>query len=463
MKININTTHIRICKLLGYTTYKTTDFIAEFLKMNKQNVNLYIKQIYSFINSEDSKLSIQSMIDCINKDKNILSLLKKEQCFTKENRVLYLILILLRDRYANLNNLANLLQISRRVIGCDLILVKEALAIYNVEVNSSNAKGISVSGSEKNLKLASLSYLYKLFVEFDDLPSLITKDYLEFFDNKFHQKLNTDIDTFIIEYSFDHFSQNKDLLKAFFIIYGNLADSEKPTIDSLSFEEFKVHFGEIIATSKLKSCYNFLKISFIGKILLKNLNIFLDTLKFCDGILYPEHEFLLKEVNKVKAMVFKNLSLTITKTNFLEKFVNKVRLAHQKSILLKVCDLEFLQFNLPEKDRLNCVQLFFTLRKIYQNIQFSNVIFLYIWSFHEESLSSVKNALVVFDRIPTFLFPIIKNRLLLKENMNILDFIKPYELETHLSNSDINCVITFEKLYSDSKYPFIKICKLPVS
>ncbi|MGL5189702.1 MAG: hypothetical protein ACRC7S_08620 [Cetobacterium sp.] len=462
MKININTNHIRICKLLEYTSYKTTDFIAEFLKMDKQNVNLYIKQIYSFTDSEESKPTIQSMINCICKNTTLLGDLKKEQRFTKENRVLYIILILLRDRYINLNSLSSLLEVSRRVIGTDLAFAKEALSIYDLDINSSNAKGISISGSEKNLKLASLSYLYKLFVEFEELPTIITKDYLDFFDEQFHIKLNKDVDTFINEYSFDYFSQNKNLLKAFFIIYGNLADPDEPTIDSLSFNEFKIYFKDFIGNQKLKSCYSFFKVSFIGKILLKNLNIFLDTLKFCDGVLHEGGPSLSKEINAVKAMVFKNLSLLITKTNFLEKFVNKVSLAHDKSIPLKICDLEFLRFNLPEEDRFKCVQLFFTLRKIYQNIQFSNVIFLYMWSSHEESLSSVKNTLVVFDRIPTFLFPIIKNRFLLKENMNILNFIKADELENYLSNSDINCVITFEKLNSDKEYPFIKAYTLPI-
>ncbi|MGL5723247.1 hypothetical protein [Cetobacterium sp.] len=462
MKININTNHIRICKLLGYTTHKTTDFIAEFLQMNKQNVNLYIKQIYSFIDSSESKPTIQTMIDYISKNKYILCLLKKEQHFTKENRILYMVLILLRDRHINLNHLSTLIGVSRRIIGNDLILAKDALNIYGLEINSSNAKGISLCGSEKNLKLASLAYLYKLFVEFDDLPALITKDYLNFFDDEFHLKLNKDIDNFIHEYAFDYFSQNKNLLKAFFIIYGNLADPEKPTLDSLSFDEFKLNFKDVIGNSKLKSCYNFLKVSSLGKILLGHLNIFLDTLKFCDGALNPKNEELFKELNKIKAMVFKNLSVTISKTNFLEKFVNKIRLAHQKSIPLRICDLEFLRFNLPEEDKLKCIKLFFTLRRIYQNIQFSNVIFLYVWSSHQESLSGVKNALVVFDRIPKLLFPIIKNKLLLIENMDVLDFVKPHELESHLANYDVNCIITFEKLNSENKYPFIKTYNLPI-
>lgn len=462
MKININTNHIRICKLLGYTSYKTTDFISQFLKMHKQNVNLYIKQIYSFTDSIESKVTIQNMINSINENKGILELLKKEQSFTKENRIFYIILILLRDRYINLNNLSNLLGVSRRILGNDLTLAKESLAKYSLEISSSNAKGISISGNEKNIKLASLSYLYKLFIEFDELPCLITSNYSNFFEDKFRIKLNRDLDIFISEYQFDYFSQNKKLLKAFFIVYGNIDRENEKTIDSLSFSQFKRYFEGIVNESKLNSLYNFLQVSFLGKILLKNIDIFIPTLKFCNGSLKDKDLILSKEVNTVKALVFKNLSILINKTNFLEKLIHKLSLSRSKSLILPICDLEFLKFNLTENEKLKCLHLFFTLRKIYANIQFSNVIFLYIWSSHENHINSVKNTIVVFDSIPQFLFPIIKNRLLLKENMNILEFIKPYEVDKYLSNSDTDCVITFEDLNSKYNYPFIKTYKLPI-
>ncbi|MGL5984324.1 MAG: hypothetical protein ACRCZ1_03545, partial [Cetobacterium sp.] len=99
MKININTNHIRICKLLGYTSYKTADFIAEFLNMDKQNVNLYIKQIYFFCNPTEHKTTTTNMIEYISKDESILEQLKQNQCFTRDNRVFYIIVLLLRDRY----------------------------------------------------------------------------------------------------------------------------------------------------------------------------------------------------------------------------------------------------------------------------------------------------------------------------------------------------------------------------
>ncbi|MGL5355720.1 MAG: hypothetical protein ACRDAQ_04100 [Cetobacterium sp.] len=461
MKVNINTNHIRICKLLGYLQNENIDFVAKFLNMDKQNVNLYIKQIYSFINLGSSKKNLNKMIGFISKNTNTIAILKTHQCFTKENRIFYIILLLLRDGSINLNNLSNILSVSRRALSNDILIVKEHLEVYNLEINSENAKGISLIGVESDMKLASLSYLYKVLIEFDDLPSLITEDFTDFLNKNFILNLDKDIDQFISEFEFDFFPQNKHLLKSFIIIYGNLSQVNEPTISSLNFKNFEEIFKTVIPASNLNSFYTFIKKSFFGNILIQNIELFIDTLKFCNGILESENKAKVIDLKYTKDLIFKNLSLFVTKDSFLERFLNKVNLSNLKGSTLSICDLEFLNFNLVEKDRIKCTQLFFALRKIYSGIQLSNIIIFYIWTSHDESLNNVKNTLVVFDNIPTFLFPIIKDKFLLKENMDIMKFVKASELDEHLSNKDISCIITFEKLKIHSKYPFIKSYTLP--
>ena len=156
MKVNINTNHLRIYKLLSFSSYKTIDFISEFLKMDRQNVILYIKQIYSFVESKQKKINTQSIINEIINEINLIDRLKECQKFTKKNRVFYIILILLRDKYINLNTLAIELDVSRRVLSNDLIHAKNMLKMYDLKINSSNDKGIYLSGNIKNLKIASL-------------------------------------------------------------------------------------------------------------------------------------------------------------------------------------------------------------------------------------------------------------------------------------------------------------------
>ncbi|MGL4863731.1 MAG: hypothetical protein ACRC4T_11505 [Cetobacterium sp.] len=463
MKVNINTNHLRIYKLLNFTSYKTVDFIAEFLKMDKQNVILYIKQIHSFIDSNKKKLNTQSIINEIINDTNLINQLKENQKFTKSNRIFYMTLILLRDEYINLNSLALELDISRRVLSSDLVYIKNNLKIYNLGIQSSNAKGISLSGDIRNIKRASLAYLYKFFIEFDYLPSIIIKNFENIVCQKFKLSLDEDIELFINNFNFDFFCQNKSLLKSFFIIYTNAEKTLEPTLKELSFKNFQEYFKDIVPSSSLKTLFNFFQNSFLGNILLKDIEIFLKTLKFCNGDLKNPDIILAKEINTMKSLIFKNLSILINNNSFLEKFINKVTLANYKNNSLSICEMEFLDFYLSEKDRYECVNLFFTLRKLYTNVQFSNIIFLYIWSYNEKNKCDIKNALVVFKSIPQFLFPILKNRLLLKENMNILDFIKPYELDDYLVNKDVNCIITFENLNLNNKQNiFIKTFNFPI-
>lgn len=463
MKVNINTNHLRICRLLSFTSYKTIDFIAEFLKMDRQNVILYIKQIYSFIDSKKTKVSTQNIIDEIINHTDIISHLKEYQKFTKANRIFYIILILLRDKYINLNFLSVKLDISRRVLSNDLADIKNSLKPYNLKINSSNGKGISLSGSNENLKIASLLYLYKFFIEFDYLPNIIIEDFENFFCQKFKASMEKEIDFFINNFNFDFFCQNKSFLKSFFIIYVNSEKTLELTLKDLEFEIFQEYFKEVVHLSHLKNLFNFFQNSLLGNILLRDIEIFLKTLKFCTGDLKKPDVILTKEINTLKSLIFKNLSVLINNNSFLEKFINKVTLANYKSNSISILEMEFLDFYLSEQDRYECVKLFFTLRKLYTSVQFSNILFLYIWSYNEKNKCDLKNVLVVFKSIPQFLFPILKSRLLLKENMNVLDFIKPYDLDKYLINKDIHCVITFENLnLENNQKSFIKTYNFPI-
>lgn len=125
-------------------------------------------------------------------------------------------------------------------------------------------------------------------------------------------------------------------------------------------------------------------------------------------------------------------------------------------------DLSFLDLNLTYKIKDECYQLFLELRKNYFNIQFSNIIFLYLWNLNKINFLEIANTIVVFKDLPKFLQSIIKNLFLLKENINISHFIRYHELETYLLQEDVSLIITFENLPLTSNYPFIKYYSLPL-
>ncbi|MGL5521401.1 MAG: hypothetical protein ACRDA2_04990, partial [Cetobacterium sp.] len=177
MKININTNHIRIYKLLNFIPDKNIDFICHFLRMNKQNVILYIKQIYQLVEDKKQNILFQDMIKEILNDKPLLKILKQNQIFAKEDRIFYIILILLKHYdlklNLNLNTLSSVLNISRRTLSEDLNSVKKSLNFYNLNINSMPSKGVYIFGDIADIKTCFLSYLFKFLIEFKELPLLM--------------------------------------------------------------------------------------------------------------------------------------------------------------------------------------------------------------------------------------------------------------------------------------------------
>lgn len=220
MKININANHIRIYKLLNFIPDKNLDFICHFLKMNKQNVILYIKQIYQLIGNNQQNILLTDMIKKIQSDKSLFKALKQNQIFTKTDRIFYIILILLKchdsNLNLNLNTVSSTLNISRRTLNDDLLSVKKALEFYNLEIYSIPSKGINILGNTGDIKNCFLSYLFKFLIEFKELPLLMSKDCFSFFQQKMSQNIIKEIDYFVYAFDLDIFANNKKLLKSIY-------------------------------------------------------------------------------------------------------------------------------------------------------------------------------------------------------------------------------------------------------
>ena len=464
MKINITTNHIRIYKLLNFIPDKNIDFICHFLKMNKQNVILYIKQIYQFTENKKQNILLIDMIKHIQNNKSLFKILKQNQVFTKEDRIFYIILILFKyhdlNLILNLNTVSSTLNISRRTLNDDLISVKKALNFYTLKVHSIPSKGINILGDLNSIKSCFLSYLFKFLIEFKELPLLMSKEYFIFFQPKISQNIIKEIDYFVYAFDLDIFANNKKLLKSMYRIY--LEKNCKENISTLPFEEFKKYFLEIFSSKHIEKAYTFFKNSILGSFPLKYINIFILTLKFCSGNLKEKNISLDEEYNTLKKVFSKFTSLDYTENYYFERFTNRIYIANKESSFLSMNDLSFLDLNLNCKIKDECYQLFLELRKYYFNIQLSNIIFLYLWNLNKNNFSEITNTIVVFKDLPRFLQPIIKNLFLLRENINISCFIKYYELEAYLLQENVSLIITFENLPLCSNYPFIKYYSLPL-
>ena len=464
MKININANHIRIYKLLNFIPDKNIDFICHFLKMNKQNVILYIKQIYYVIETQTENITLSHMIKKILENKSIFKTLKDNQVFTKEDRIFHIILTLLKHRdlnlTLNLNTLPSTLNISRRTLSDDLISVKKSLKFYHLNIYSISSKGIILLGDDNNIKNCFLSYLFKFLIEIEELPFLMSKEYLDFFEQKIYDKIIYEIDYFVFAFDLDIFVNNKNLLKSLYRVY--LDENCQESISTLSFEEFTKYFSEIFTKKNIEKAYIFFKTSTLGNFPLKFINNFILTLKFCAGTLKEKNINLDKECLELKKLFSKFTSLNSFQDNYFEKFCHRIHIANKESSFLSMNDLSFLNLNLNNKTKLECYRLFLELKRTYLNIQLSTVIFLYLRNLNKNNPSKIKNTIVIFKDLPRFLHPIIKNIFLLKEDIYISHFIKYYELDTYLLQEDVSLIITFENLKLTSNYPSVKHYSLPL-
>lgn len=464
MKININANHIRIYKLLNFIPDKNIDFICHFLNMSKQNVILYIKQIYYIIDTIKENITLSQMIKKILENKSILKILKENQIFTKEDRIFYIILMLLRHHdlnlTLNLNTLPSTLNISRRTLSDDLISVKKALKFYQLEISSISSKGIKLFGDYNNIKNCFLSYLFKFLVELDELPYFMSKHYLDFFEQKTSENVIHEIDYFVYAFDLDIFVNNKKLLQCMYrtYFYKNCPES----ISSLSFEEFKKYFSDIFTKKNIEKAYIFFKTSSLGKFPLKDINSFILTLKFCAGTLKENNIKLDKECFELKKLFSKITSLNSFENCYFERFSHRIHILNKEDSFSSIYDLSFLNLNLSDNTKFECYQLFLELKKIYSNIQLSNIIFLYFWNLNKNNSSDVTNTIVIFKDLPRFLHPIIKNIFLLKEDIKISNFIKYYELDNYLLQEEVSLIITFENLTLNSNYPTVKHYSLPL-
>lgn len=458
MKINININHIRIYKLLNFLPNKNIDFICKFLKMNRQNVILYIKQIYYLLETQNDDNSLNNIIKEISENKSIFYILKEKQIFMKNDRIFYIILILLKYYNLNLNLNLNVLtssfNVSRRTLNDDLIEVKKYLKFYDLEITSISSKGISISGEIDQVNDCFLSYLFKFFIEFEELPSLMSKGYLNLLKEHIPLNLGNDLDYFIHTFDFDLFVNNKKLLKSLYIVYFN--DSHTKKINSLSLEEFKKYFFDIFPQTNIEKIYSFFQSSSLGIFPLKNIDIFILTLKFCNGTLQETDIYLKKECDFIKDTFINITTRDISHEIFFVKFTHRISMANKKNSFHSLNDLSFLNLNLDYKIKYDCYRIFMELRKIYSNIQFSNIISLYLYDSSQTNLIDIPSAIVIYKNLPRFLQPAIKAAFLLKKNIQILNFIRYTELDCYILKNENYLFITFENLFIASNYSFIK-------
>lgn len=178
----ITSDHIQLFKILQVT--ENIEIIEKILNLSPGKINTYRKEI-----------SGHSLED-----------LKSDQHIKKEERINFIMISLLKKRKINLTKIATQLDVTRRIINMDLLEIKSLLSSMNIQVISLNSKGIFLDGDETIIGNIFFNNLYKLFIEYNNLPPKLLDMYIEIFPELIGDTLHSEIVQFIknlgLEYNF---------------------------------------------------------------------------------------------------------------------------------------------------------------------------------------------------------------------------------------------------------------------
>lgn len=462
MKFNINSNHIRLYKLLKLYSLKDIDFLCEILKLKNKTITLYIKQLYYSIPNKNSLTnSTKDMIVEIKESSELLETIKAFQVFTKDERALYIILKLLIHKKITLTKLTTFFQVSRRTINEDLNIIKENLAIFDLNIISDPKKGVILSGDYINIKRALCIYIYKYLVESKELPLFFTTEYKKLITKLHLESISSECNFFLQETNLNLFFYNNSLLESFVLSFISLdknhSDSTLKTVEDpvFFFESLNEHFSK----ENIIYLISLLKKITLGDLKISELKYFLNIINICKGNFHGDIPYLDSEIENITNIFKQEFKIKIAADNFLKSFVSRISFVKHQKHYIDIFEMFFLNLTLGEKTKKRCLKLFLLLRKNYPRVSFSDVISLYLWASTHEIQSEQETAVLLYQNLPQNLLPIMKDKIYINHKLIVLEYVTPKELNNFLNKNTVHKVISFEPIKVKSK---IKITYFPI-
>lgn len=449
MTLSINTKHLRLFKLLEFTKGENLEFCELFLDMNRANICSYLKEIQKVIPNRKSATKTDEIIKTILSQNCCSFNLKKEQNISKEDRIFFLTLHLLLKSSLNLQILSNTLGVSRRTLNDDLLVVKNNIEIYSLDVMSIPGKGVFLEGNFIDIKRALCTYIYKYLVEDNYLPSIFDESFSHIFHNsEIDNILQKQIEEFISIANCDSFFYNRELLKSFYISFKFLDDDttfENQIKNNLStLDDFKIYFENIFNPKSLNSIFNFFQNSLLGEISFEDIRFLINILKISKG-LFPEETAFIKDHFITFKTIFKNsLNLNLKRDIFIDRFLSRTSFCSKQKHYLSIFEMSFLNLNLDSLTIEKCINLFKELRKVYWNISFTDVVSLYLYVNSTNKKEDEKKLVIVYSSIPKYLLEQLKDKIEVDNNITITNFVNVNLFNDFIKFNDIQCVGVFE-------------------
>lgn len=456
----INSTHIKIVKLIQSYERITLEDLMEILNLNEFTLRNYLKEIKIYLNIKQSNTSIQEIIKQIYNNNKLIYNLRKNQDFTKQEKIDYLIFNILRNKIVNLSKIAEEIDVNKRTLNYYLLGIKEIFKSYSGVVKSSK-NGIFLI--MPNYKKARLYYLFLLKLSLEG----------KFLSYRFRKLLVKFI-----------FSSNIRNVKNYRNIYKEMCLVLSPVFSKYNFITFTCIYSAFSNSSDEKKIVNldiaqllkyrpskinkedYIKIiKLLKSTPLKHIHpMFLDfiflNLSHCTYTCQNFPQSIIKKSLDIKPCIQDFLGVeNFNNVNYLAIVAPWVQYSFIRDTV-KIFDLYYsiTGLNLPKSQEVKD-----TLKKIKLHVPSLSRFDLFIFSYGLRNKKNVinKNKILVYDKIPKRIINIIVDELQVIHNINIYKILNINEFYNFSKNNSIDCIITIENININTPHKIINY-NLPI-
>ncbi|MBC2855544.1 helix-turn-helix domain-containing protein [Cetobacterium sp. 2A] len=456
----INSRHLRIVKMI--VKYKITDLeiIAEIFNISVSAVTTYIKDIGSLI-AEDENIKplkkLDKIIELIKKKKGLVYLLKSNQEFRKKEKIDYLIFILLTKKEIHLNDIADNLGITRRILNYHLTDIKEILKAKNLSLESTT-KGIKLIGEDSNIKRMLFGYFYKFLIERHELPKSLRKIYIDYIELTSINKILKDIYKLnkITKTPHSHYSY----ISYFSFLAIHIRKDPSPKMESIkTFSDFLKIAPSDIDCETLKKIYHFFKETIFNQIPVNHLYDFFFIFQKSHTEYYKYDEDMSNLILSYKSQVQNFTSFKISSDiEYIHLATQWFTFAFFKE-LYNITDLTFFEMSNMTLDT-NIVKFFINMKTILPKFGlYESALFYLGLSKLSKTIPDNNENIFIYKSIPDYIITEVKNYIEKSYSLKFKEIINIYDLPDYLKENKVDCVVAVESFKFNKEN--IKMLKFP--
>lgn len=182
---NIVSTHFKIMDCIK-CNYCTPNEIAVMLNISLVQTYRYLHDLEYYFNEKNLHKIREKLLRELKYEK----VLKEEQGFTSEERRIYIILNFIKLEVANISQLIEELEVTRRTLSSDLYKLNVDLEKYNLKLISLNSQGVSLGGLEEDKRKLFRDYFMKIIFNWKFLPTQFSRFVICFKSYEKNENLN---------------------------------------------------------------------------------------------------------------------------------------------------------------------------------------------------------------------------------------------------------------------------------